>query len=52
VTGVSSPNYYWAFIGLIVVTGVAYAVVAQLMPAKDFIAEDGPGRATEMQNAE
>jgi proton-dependent oligopeptide transporter, POT family len=52
VTGVSSPNYYWAFIGLIVVAGVAYAVVAQLMPAKDFIAEDGPGRATEMQNAE
>ena len=40
VTGANSPNYYWAFVGLIVVAGVAYAVVARRMPVKDFITPD------------
>ena len=40
VTGANSPNYYWAFVGLIVVAGVAYALVARRMPVKDFITPD------------
>jgi len=40
VTGANSPNYYLAFIGLIVVAGLVYAVVARLMPAKGFLADD------------
>ena len=42
VTGANSPNYYWAFVGLIVVAGLAYALVSRLMPAKDFRADDVP----------
>jgi proton-dependent oligopeptide transporter, POT family len=42
VMGENSPNYYWVFIGLIVVAGVIFAVAAYLIPAKDFVAEDVP----------
>jgi POT family proton-dependent oligopeptide transporter len=42
VTGENSPNQYWAFVGLILVAGVVYVIVATLMPAKDFVAEDIP----------
>jgi POT family proton-dependent oligopeptide transporter len=40
VTGVNSPNYYWAFVGLIVVAGLIYVVVASAMPSKDFIIDE------------
>jgi POT family proton-dependent oligopeptide transporter len=40
VTGDNSPNYYWAFVGLIAVAGLVYAIVASRMPVKDFIAPD------------
>jgi len=40
VTGPNSPNYYWAFVGLIAVAGVAYTVLSRLLPVKDFIAPD------------
>jgi POT family proton-dependent oligopeptide transporter len=45
VTGAKSPNYYWVFIGLIVISGVIFAIAAWLMPAKDFVAEDVPSAA-------
>lgn len=45
VTGQNSPNYYWALVALIVVAGVVFAVVASLMPAKDFLTEDEPAAA-------
>lgn len=40
VTGPNSPNYYWAFVGLIAVAGVAYALVSRLLPVRDFAAPD------------
>src|SRR5262249_39552720 len=45
VTGQNSPNYYLAFVGLIAVAGMVYAVVAKLMPVKDFVADDQPSQA-------
>lgn len=42
VSGANSPNYYWAFVGLIAIAGLIYIVVATLMPAKNYIAEDEP----------
>lgn len=45
VTGQNSPNYYWGFVGLIVVAGLAYVVVASLMSVKAIGADDGDGEA-------
>jgi POT family proton-dependent oligopeptide transporter len=42
VTDANSPNYYWVFVGLIVLAGVIFALAAYLMPARDFVAEDAP----------
>jgi hypothetical protein len=43
--GQNSPNYYWAFVGLIIVAGIVYAILCRLMPAKDFVADDVPAAA-------
>jgi hypothetical protein len=45
VTGQNSPNYYWVFVGLIIVAGFIYALAAWLMPARDLVAEDVPSIA-------
>ncbi|HEY7089851.1 MAG TPA: MFS transporter [Tepidisphaeraceae bacterium] len=45
VTGKNSPNYYWAFVGLITVAGTIYAFASWLMPARNFVAEDIPSVA-------
>lgn len=42
VTGQNSPNYYWAFVGLILVAGVLYILVTYLMPMQAVIDEDSP----------
>lgn len=39
VTGSNSPNYYYAFVGLIAVAGVMYAIVSRLIPVRDVAAE-------------
>ena len=46
VTGQNSPNYYCAFVGLIVVAGAIYALASWLIPAKDFVAEDVPSSSS------
>jgi proton-dependent oligopeptide transporter, POT family len=45
VRGANSPNYYWAFVALIVAAGLVFAVVASLMPAKNLLAEGEPAAA-------
>jgi POT family proton-dependent oligopeptide transporter len=42
VTGTNSPNYYWALVALIIVAGLAFAVVVRLIPTRDFLEEDVP----------
>ena len=46
---VTGANYYWAFVALIAVAGVAYIVVSRLMLAKDFAGDEDapPGRGFE-----
>jgi POT family proton-dependent oligopeptide transporter len=46
---VTGANYYWAFVALIAVAGLAYIVVSRLMLAKDFADDDTaqPGRGFE-----
>jgi POT family proton-dependent oligopeptide transporter len=45
VTGANSPNYYWVFVGLIVLAGVIFAIAAWIMPSRNFVAEDVPSIA-------
>lgn len=44
VSGANSPNYYLAFVVLIVAAGVVYAMVSRLIAVKDFVAEDSPAK--------
>lgn len=42
VTGANSANYYWSFLGLMVVSTIAYIIYAAVTPTRNIVADDEP----------